>query len=107
VKILLDENLPHRLRPLITGHDVFTVAFMKWSGVENGELLTLAASQGFEAVITMDSGMPYEQNLKALPCSIVVLQAPSNELEDIKPLLPALLDSLQKLQPQCLVRVKS
>ena len=39
MKILLDENLPHRLRLLLTGHDVFTVAFMKWNGVENGELI--------------------------------------------------------------------
>jgi hypothetical protein len=31
--------LPHKLRTEIVGHDVFTVAFMDWSGVENGELL--------------------------------------------------------------------
>jgi predicted nuclease of predicted toxin-antitoxin system len=86
VKILLDENLPHRLRPLLIGHDVFTVAFMKWNGVENGELLTLAAADGFGVVITKDTGMPYEQNTQALPCSIVVLEAPTNELDDIRPL---------------------
>ncbi len=62
MKLLLDENLPHRLRRLLIGHDVFTVAFMKWSGVENGERLALAAAAGFDAVITKDTGMPYEQN---------------------------------------------
>ena len=106
MKILLDENLPHRLRPLLIGHDVFTVAFMKWNGVDNGELLTLAAADGFEAVITKDTGMPYEQNTQALPCSIVVLEAPTNELDDIRSLVPALLGCLQTLPPRTFARVK-
>ena len=61
MKILLDENLPHRLRPLIVGHNVFTVAYMNWAGIENGELLSLAAANGFEAIITKDNGMPYDR----------------------------------------------
>jgi predicted nuclease of predicted toxin-antitoxin system len=106
VKILLDENLPHRLRPLLIGHDVFTVAFMKWNGVENGQLLALAAADGFDAVLTKDTGMPYEQNTQALPCSIVVLEAPTNELDDIRPLVPAILERLKTLSPRTFARVK-
>lgn len=106
MKILLDENLPHRLRPLLIGHDVFTVAFMKWNGVENGQLLALAAADGFDAVLTKDTGMPYEQNTQALPCSIVVLEAPTNELDDIRPLVPAILERLKTLSPRTFARVK-
>lgn len=51
MKRLLDENLPHRLRPLLVGHEVFTVAFMKWKGTENGKLFELAAQNGFEAML--------------------------------------------------------
>jgi hypothetical protein len=43
VKVLLDENLPHQMRLELPGHAVFTAAFMKWSGIENGELLRRAA----------------------------------------------------------------
>ena len=106
MKILLDENLPHRLRPLLIGHDVFTVAFMKWNGVENGQLLALAAADGSDAVLTKDTGMPYEQNTQALPCSIVVLEAPTNELDDIRPLVPAILERLKTLSPRTFARVK-
>ena len=105
MKLLLDENLPHRLRPLLVGHDVFTVAYMKWTGIENGALLALAAADYFDALITKDNGMPYEQNFASLPCSIVVLEAPSNALEDIKPLIPLLLDRLQSLAPRSVLRV--
>ena len=52
MKLLLDENLPHRLRPLLLGHEVFTVAYMNWKGIENGSLLALAASNGFYALVT-------------------------------------------------------
>lgn len=105
MKLLLDENLPHRLRNLLPGHEVFTVTFMKWSGIGNGRLLKLAADQGFDALVTNDNGMPYEQNLATIPCAIVVLHAPSNALSDIQPLVPALLDALRILQPRSIVRI--
>lgn len=47
MKLLLDENLPHQIRLELPGHDVFTAAYMKWGGIENGELLRLAAAAGF------------------------------------------------------------
>ena len=86
MKPLLDENLPHRLRPLLIGHEVYTVAYMQWKGIENGELLELAAKNGFDGFLTMDNGIPYEQNAQTLPCTLVVLHAASNALDDIQPL---------------------
>jgi hypothetical protein len=79
---------------------------MKWNGVENGQLLALAAADGSDAVLTKDTGMPYEQNTQALPCSIVVLEAPTNELDDIRPLVPAILERLKTLSPRTFARVK-
>lgn len=79
---------------------------MKWNGVENGQLLALAAADGFDAVLTKDTGMPYEQNTQAVPCSIVVLEAPTNELDDIRPLVPAILERLKTLSPRTFARVK-
>jgi predicted nuclease of predicted toxin-antitoxin system len=105
MKLLLDENLPHRLRPLLTGHEVFTVAYMNWKGIENGQLLALAAENGFEALITKDSGIRYEQNLGKLPCAVIILQAKSNSIRRIQPLVPALLASLSNLTPRSVIRI--
>jgi predicted nuclease of predicted toxin-antitoxin system len=105
MKLLLDENLPHRLRPLLVGHEVFTVAYMKWNGIENGELLALAGNHGFDAIVTKDNGMPYEQNTATLPCGLIILAAPSNALDDIKPLVPKILARLQSLTPKTVVRI--
>lgn len=99
MKLLLDENLPHQVRLELPGHDVFTAAYMKWGGIENGELLRLAAAAGFDAIITNDRGLEYQQNLSSLPIAVVVVLAPSNTVEAIRPVYPELLAVLTKLRP--------
>lgn len=105
MKLLLDENLPHALRSELPGHDVFTVAYMGWTGVANGELLRIAAEAGFEALITNDRGLEYEQRLDALPVAVVVLLAKANTIESIRPLLAELLTILAGLRPHAFVKV--
>jgi Domain of unknown function (DUF5615) len=105
VKLLLDENLPHQMRLELPGHNVFTVAYMQWSGVENGELLRLAAEAGFDALITNDRGLEYQQNLEALPLAIVTVLAKSNTIEMIRPALGELLDVLERLRPREFVKL--
>jgi hypothetical protein len=80
MKLLLDENLPHQLRHELPGHGCSTVAYMGWAGVENGDLLTRAAQAGFDALLTMDAGIPYEQNLVNLPLAVVAIRAASNDI---------------------------
>ena len=72
---------------------------MGWSAVENGELLRRAAAEGFDALLTKDANVQYEQNLVNLPVAAIVLHAPSNDIDDIRPLMPALLDTLKNLPP--------
>ncbi|HXE52680.1 MAG TPA: DUF5615 family PIN-like protein [Tepidisphaeraceae bacterium] len=108
MKVLLDENLPHELRPLLMPmHDVFTVSYLGWNGIENGKLLSLAAANGFDAIITTDRGMEYEQNTSALPCSVIVLLARSNRADDLRPLIPQVLALLSTLSPRSFAKVGS
>jgi predicted nuclease of predicted toxin-antitoxin system len=105
MKLLLDENLPHQLRHELPGIDCFTVAFMGWGGIENGELLRRAASAGFDALVTKDAGVQYEQNLVNLPLAVVILHTPSNDIDDIRPLVPALLQAFTALLPTKITHV--
>ena len=107
MKLLLDENLPHQLRLELPGHEVFTAAYMAWSGIENGELLRLAAEAGFDAVITNDRGLEYQQNLDALPVAVIVLLAKANTIEAVRPLCVALLTTLTRLRPREFVKLSS
>jgi predicted nuclease of predicted toxin-antitoxin system len=105
VKLLLDENLPHQLRHELPGHDCFTVAFMGWAGIENGALLARAFAAGFDVVLTKDVKLQYEQNLSTLPVAVVILRAASNDIDDVRPLIPALLAALDSLQPRTITHV--
>lgn len=78
---------------------------MKWNGIENGELLRLAAESGFDALVTNDRGIEYEQSLESLPIAVVVLLVASNTIEAIRPLLHPLHSALVRLQPQQLVKI--
>lgn len=105
MKILLDENIPHDMRHFLTGYDVFTVAYMGWSSIENGALLEKAADEGFDVMITKDSGVEYEQHLPTLPVAVVILRAKTNKLDDIRPLLPELMMALANLESKKVVHV--
>ena len=48
MKILLDENLAHRLRKNIGEHEAFTVTYKGWAGLKNGDLLRAAENDGIE-----------------------------------------------------------
>jgi predicted nuclease of predicted toxin-antitoxin system len=105
MKVLLDENLPHDLRHMLPGHDVFTVAYMGWAAIANGALLSAAADAEFDVLLTKDTGVAYEQHLAALPVAILILHAKTNKLEDIGPHLPAVLEALARLTPKTVAHV--
>ena len=96
MRLLLDECVPARLRQALPSHAVSTVGLQGWSGIKNGKLLALAAA-GFDAFVTVDKNLPYQQNTAALPIAVVVLDAKSNELSYLLPLMPALEAVLKNL----------
>jgi predicted nuclease of predicted toxin-antitoxin system len=105
VRILLDESLPRPLARLLPEHDVRTVAAMGWAGKRNSELLRLAVGD-FDALLTADQNLEHQQNVDALPIAVVVLVAPTNRIEALRPLIPNLLQILQRLAPRRLVHVR-
>lgn len=99
MRILLDENLDWRLRRSLPGHDVESVPLIGWAGMKNGKLLSRAIEAGFEVFVTMDRGIPHQQNLASSPIRIARLDAVSNRLADTRPLMPLLLAALPQLKP--------
>ena len=104
MRVLLDESLPRPLARQIVGHDARTVSQMKWTSLGNGALLKQAAT-AFDAFLTADQNIEFQQNLATLPIAIVVLVAESNRLESLEPLVPAVLQALAAISPKTLVRV--
>ncbi|XWK88851.1 MAG: hypothetical protein U7127_01955 [Phormidium sp.] len=75
------------------GYEVKTVPQMGWAGTKNGQLLTLASAE-FDVFITVDRNLSFQQNLPEFDIAVIVLQASSNRLADLKPLIPKVLANL-------------
>lgn len=100
MKLLLDENLPRKMKKDLANHEVFTVRDMRWDGKENGELLALMLANGFEALVSGDKNIPFQQNFQKYPIPIIVLDAPDNTY-DIRSGFLCHLSKRQFLQGLC------
>lgn len=105
MRVLLDECLPRQLARDLPGHDVTTIQREGWAGTKNGALLQLAGAAGFEAFVTVDKGVEFQQRVGALPFGVVALRAASNDVADLRLLMPGVLAVLVTLRPGQLVRV--
>ena len=104
MKVLVDECVDSRLSRDIVGHEVKSVRQMGWSTIKNGELLGLAATE-FDVFVTVDRNLSFQQNLPSFAISVIVLRAHSNRLSDLRPLVPALLASIQTAKPGAVMYV--
>ena len=104
-KVLLDECIPKKFKNLLPGLECVTVPEAGWTGKKNGELLSLAEIAGFEAFVTLDQGIEYEQNLTRRRIAVVLLRAKSNRLADLAVLAPDVLKVLGTTMSSQLVRL--
>jgi len=95
VRVLLDECVDRRLAHELHGHEVQTVTGRGWAGVLNGALLAQATGQ-FDAFVTVDRNLAFQQRIDKLELAVVILRARSNRLADLRPLVPALLRALSQ-----------
>lgn len=107
MRVLLDEMLDRRLARLLSeGMEATTVHQRGWSGKKNGELLEMAARE-FDAFLTTDKGIPHQQDLSRFDLIVVLLQARSNSLEDLIPLVKRVPELVSGVHPGELVRVEA
>ena len=108
MKLLLDEQMPRKIaRHFPEGIVVDTVQRRGWSGIENGDLLKLAASSGYDALVSADKNMAYQQDRQSLPLSVVVLHVTRLRLEELVPLLPKALEKLRSVSPPTFIQVEA
>jgi hypothetical protein len=72
--ILFDNGTPRGLARYLVGHTVEEARSRGWEEFENGELIRIAELAGFEAMVTTDRNIRYQQNLKDRKPALVVLE---------------------------------
>ena len=91
--------MPRKLKRLFPAAvEVVTVQERGWDSLENGDLLR-AARDKFDALLTTDRGIPHQQALSGIGLTVVVLEAKSNRLEHLSPLMEEVNDVLRRASP--------
>lgn len=98
MKLLLDENLPVKLKFRFTerGINTFTIRDMQWLGKENGDLLQLMLKNHFTSFLTIDNNLVFQNNFNNYPIAVIVLVAHDNTYDTIMELFNETLDCLRK-----------
>ena len=81
MKVLLDACVPRPLRRFLTNHEVRVAQEMGWGQLKNGLLLKEAELQ-FDAFITSDQNLKYQQKVVGRKLAILVL--PTNDWPTIR-----------------------
>jgi len=71
--MLFDNGTPAPLRYALKGHVVVEAIERGWDRLVNGELITVAEAAGFEALLTTDKNIRYQQNLTGRKIAFVVI----------------------------------
>ena len=103
MKILFDQGTPAPLRKSLASHHVSTAFEMGWADMENGDLLA-AVETAFEALITTDKNLRYQQNLSGRRLAILVL--PTTSWPEIQKHVGQISDAVNALKPGDYIELK-
>jgi hypothetical protein len=96
MRILFDHGTPVPLRRILRNHEVATAYEVGWAELANGALLS-AAEVKFDALITTDQSLLYQQNLIDRKLAILVL--PTTSWPRIQAHLEQIVAAVDALKP--------
>src|SRR5436305_1816164 len=79
MRVLVDECVDWRLLRDLHPHEAKTVKQLGWEKVDDGSLLARAAAD-FDVFITVDTKLPYQQNIAAFDISVIILRGRTTRL---------------------------
>jgi hypothetical protein len=95
MRLLLDENLPKRLKQDLNEYEIYTTADKGWTGISNGKLMGLLIENKFDALLTFDKNLQYQQNFTKYTIAVIVLNAPDNSYTTLKEFVQKIKDLLK------------
>jgi predicted nuclease of predicted toxin-antitoxin system len=104
MRILLDENVPKKLKRAFPGHVVSTVTEMGWAGTSNGALL--AKAEGiFDVLLTVDKSIQRQNNFADKKIILVTMIVKQNKIQFLLPLVPKVIEALRSAVPGQVINI--
>lgn len=100
MKVLIDEQLPTKIKFRFSNsdHEVITVRDMNWLGKKNGELLNLMIQNGFDALLTNDKNLYYQQKISQLNLAVINVNTRTNRYKDVLDVLELINHTFNQIQ---------
>ena len=105
MRVLVDHCLPRHLAAELVGHEATTVRAKRWSGLRNGVLLRAAVNAGFDVFMTNDASIEFQQNVKRIGIAVIAIVGFRNRMQDLRPLLPRILQALSTIKPGQMITI--
>jgi predicted nuclease of predicted toxin-antitoxin system len=96
VRVLLDTCVPRRVARDLSAFEVRHTTEMGWGDLDDGPLLREIAGH-FDAFVTVDRNLPYQQKLTGRPFAVLLLRVRTNRLTDVARLVPKLRAALKRV----------
>jgi len=98
MRVLLDHNLPRKLKNHLLSHDSVLTQEAGWNDLENGEMLS-ATQRTFDVLLTTDTNIYHQQNVAQFDIAVIVLRAYDNKYESLRPMMTDVLSQLEAIKP--------
>jgi hypothetical protein len=72
---------------------------------EKRRAVAAAEKAGYDVLLTVDQGIPYQQHSVNRKLSIILIRSRTNQIEDLLPLVDAILNALKTITPAQIVTV--
>ncbi|MEI7576797.1 MAG: hypothetical protein WCK51_07885 [Armatimonadota bacterium] len=99
MRILLDQCFPNGVSRYVFGHECVRSKDMGWNLLVDGELLEAAEQHGFQVLLTIDKGIPHQQNLSTRNIAVIVMAPIPPTVPQLVKQVPELLALLLKVEP--------
>lgn len=106
MRVLIDECVDPRVKLLFGDQNVATVHEQGWDTLEDGPLLTLAQKK-FDALLTIDGSLEFQQNLSKLQIALIVVHVPKNQIAHYRVIQKELLAAIEKARPGEVIHVRT
>jgi predicted nuclease of predicted toxin-antitoxin system len=98
MRVLLDHNLPRKLRFYLAPHEAVLTRDEGWNDLGNGQLLT-AAQPTCDVLLTTDTNIYHQQKVAQFDIAVIVLRAYNNKVESLLPLMLDVLRQMETIEP--------
>ncbi len=102
-KIALDEGAPEEIAFHLPGHEVQSVRQLGLKGTKNGKLLAALEAGGFNAFVTNDKRLEFDQNVSRLRFAVLILS--TNHWPTVRPNVSSIAKALETAKPGTITKV--